>query len=273
MVFVVTKVSDRGSSDPIVARTMLQTYDLCDLFLDGERKNVVSLIAHDVQRRLSACDTIRVELSTQIDAALANAREKGLPVQANGQVVEIPAIEGLDDKVESYLYNAKLCLRDIARLFKPLFGKHFEEKFNTFAEWVNSTYGDGDPLSKMLADDRPWIARLVAMRNGVEHPEHRAGPLKIRNFFLDQSSSPPTLSTPVWWQGNVAPTEIAIDMRAYCHNLLTFFEELLVLSLLKVNSHPFASIAEIPEAERDPRAPKRFRTVLTIPLPSPEPNT
>ena len=261
--FVLQKISDRGSSDPIVARTALQTFELAQPFVAEAVRQELGTIAMDVQRRLSECATIRDELQREIDEALDAARKSGLNVQASGRTVEIPSIIRLEERAERFLYSAKLCLRETARLFKPLFGQHFDENYKSFTEWAIEEFGAADPLSALLLGDRPWIAHVIEMRNGIEHPTHRAGPLHIRNFHLDQEAVPPQLRPPEWWQGTSPPSSIYADMGTVTDNLLTFYEELLVVSLLKVNRSPIITIAEIPESSRREEAPLRFKVTLT----------
>jgi hypothetical protein len=52
------------------------------------------------------------------------------------------------------------------------------------------------------------------------------------------------------------------SLEVYTHNLLTLAEELLALSLMEFFPNG-TTIAEIPENERDPSNPKRYRTALT----------
>jgi hypothetical protein len=56
---------------------------------------------------------------------------------------------------------------------------------------------------------------------------------------------------------------IAHDMDVFVTNLLTFFEETLLLCIEKFPSGFPIGFAEIPEAQRDPKCPVRFRVDLT----------
>jgi hypothetical protein len=268
--FTVTQVSNYGTSTPAVARTVLQTRDLIQAFPLSEEKRLAILdVSLAVQRRLLACQEIADGITREVDEGKARA-QAGLRTQAQGRVVEIPSVLDLQPRAESFLYQAKLALRDIAGLFKLLVGQHFDENYKQFIEWAEREWGADDHIVKMLQQDRQlWLTRVLDMRNGVEHPTHRAGPLVIRNFTLDQTDPVPALAEPTWGQGEHPFASIVSNMEVICHNLLTLYEDLLSGLLLKLENRGPIDIAEIPEAERDPTMPKRLRVVLTVPLPGP----
>jgi hypothetical protein len=67
---------------------------------------------------------------------------------------------------------------------------------------------------------------------------------------------------------------IAHDMDVFVTNLLTFFEETLILCMEKFPSGFPIGISEIPEAERNPICPVRFRVAIAgIPNVQPKSNS
>jgi hypothetical protein len=268
--FSLTPISKYGTATPAVARAVIQTQQLMQAFpITNEQREAILGIAFAFQRHLLACEEIGRSVIEEIEVGKERVR-KGLPTQSGGRFVELPSVLDLETRAESFLYQAKLGLRDIAGLIKPFVGRHFDENFKKFLDWAKTEWGSDDEIVAMLETDRPWIAQVIDMRNGVEHPTHKAGPLKIENFRLVQGPNGQTVAEPTWRQGRREPTSIANDIGTICHNLLTLFEELLVAFLLKLASKLPFGIAEIPEDSRDPAVPIRFRVVLTAPLPSPE---
>ena len=75
-----------------------------------------------------------------------------------------------------------------------------------------------------------------------------------------------TLAERVWWVDNEQAVSIAEDMEGIEHNLLTFYEEVLCVLLetrLEIRPHPLSPvICEIPDEERDPAMPMRYRVVF-----------
>lgn len=266
--FTISKISDYGTAHPIVARTVIQTGELIKSFpLSDETREAINSISFDLERRLLACWEIAVKISSDVAAALDAQRKNAFQPQKDERFAEIPAVLGLESLAETFLYNSKLCLRDIARLFSPFTGNHFDENYKKFEEWARQRYGADDDLTKLIVADRTWIAQLIGMRNAVEHPNHRGGKLEIRNFRFHSKDGQQVLVPPTWWQGKAQPTLISVDMEVYVHNMLTFYEDLLSALLMKTNPTFPIGIAEIPEDERNPSMPVRLRIVLTTNLP------
>ena len=182
-----------------------------------------------------------------------------------GQVVELPSLVALQKDVEMFLYNAKLALRDTGGLFEPLLGQTFDHRFHKARNWAEKKLGQEAPLIQLLTADADWIERVLNLRNAVEHPR-TAGRLRVRDFHLSNVDGRTVVSPPVWWVDDEQPESISEEMEVVEHNLLTFYEELLCLLLevqLEIRPHPLAPvICEIPDEERDPAMPMRYRVVF-----------
>ena len=175
--FVNQEFSGHGASEPIVARTTLQTRDLIGAFpLSEEDRNRLVEVALSVQARLLACKEIADALGKAVSDAIGRVGDDGVVSEQSGRLVTIPGVPDLQPKAEMFLYQAKLAIRDIGQLYKPLVGQHFDQNFKTFADWALSTWGSDDALVQMLERDRPWIGRIISLRDAVEHPTHRRGP-------------------------------------------------------------------------------------------------
>ena len=67
---------------------------------------------------------------------------------------------------------------------------------------------------------------------------------------------------PLWYLNTDEKVPIAQEMDTFVTNLLTFCEDILVLSLEKCKTAFPIMIVEIPEKERDANCPKRFRMTI-----------
>ena len=250
--------SNFGSSDPIAARTTLQTRELIGSFPISEqvRQNLVG-IALDVQVRLIACREIAIALATSVDSAIARV---GMTAPS-GPFVAIPGVPDLRANVEMFLYQAKLTIRDIGKLYQPLVGHHFDQNFKQFADWASREWGVDDPLVQMLESDRAWVGRVISFRDAIEHPTHKRGPLTITNFTVSGPADKLVPNPPSWSQGAEPARAIVPDMQTMVDNLLTFYEELLAGLLMKLEGPSWLQIVAIPEADRDPAMPIRLRAV------------
>jgi hypothetical protein len=126
--------------------------------------------------------------------------KKSLEFQAQGRAYTLPSVVDLRHHTETFLYNAKSALRDFTAIFLVLFLKDFKKKahFDKVLKWAEQKFGSEDPLSKMLAGDHVWIARIVKMRNAVEHPDHNSNILHIENFSPIENGMTVFVVEPVW---------------------------------------------------------------------------
>jgi hypothetical protein len=263
--FVNQEFSRHGSASPIVARTTLQTRDLIGAFpLPEQVRQSLVETAFSVQARLLACHETVESLDREVREALRRIGTNGIPSEQGGRFVTIPGVPDLQAKVEVFLYQAKLAIRDIGQLYKPLVGQHFDQNFKAFADWARDAWGADDQLVQMLEGDRAWIGRTISVRDAVEHPTHRRGPLLIVNFSLASVDGRPALIQPSWSQGEESPVPILPEMTRVADHLLHFYEELLAGLLMKLEGASWLQIVEIREAERDPSMPIRLRAVPRI---------
>ena len=253
---------DRGTATPCVARTVPQTQELAKAFLlDEKTRQALMGLSYDVMRHLIGCLDIGERIRAEVKEGRRRIDAGEVNIQAGGQVAELPSLGAPHKDVEMFLYNAKLALRDTGGLLEFLLGQKFDHKFHQARAWAAKELGPDAPLTKLLNDDADWIEQVLDLRNAVEHPR-TAGRLHVRDFHLATEDGRKVVAPPVWWVDDGEPASIAEAMEAIEHNLLTFYEELLCL-LLEIPPHPLAPvICEIPEEDRDPAMPMRYRVVF-----------
>lgn len=258
------KVSDVGTENPIVARLSLQWSELAPLYGLSRIANaaVFGILFEKVQPRLIECERIALSLKVEVGQIQDTVDRLGLSIQAGGRAVECPSVMRLKERAEDYLYEAKLALRDYSLIFPKLFGKDTPKgNFAKIAEWAERKFGKADELSRLLREDHDlWIKRLCAMRDAVEHPDGPIGPLDINDFRLDFSQPRKILVIePTWNLRGEVSSSIVGEMLTFNNNLLTFCEELALLCLSRTNPNAPIALAQIPENDRDPAKPMRFR--------------
>ena len=263
MGFVFQPYLSRGSSTPCVARTMIQTADLVGAFpLDEPKRKELIGISHDVMLKLVACLDSAEPIIQQTVEGRDKVTRGDMPVGAGGQAIQLPAVVDLRARAETFLYNVKLALREIARLFRPLHGQEFNHKYQKIRQWTEAAYGTEDPLGKMLAADATWIERMIGMRNAVDHPGTGDGVLTVENFRLVETGSSPTVAEPCWYRAPEAPVNLADDLESTMDNLLTLYEDILLDGLFRLYPNSPFTFEEIPAEERDLQKPVRFRLGL-----------
>lgn len=269
MGFILKKVSDYGTSNPIVARTSVQVSNLLQPFSIPKLKEerIFEIYFTMVQPRLIRCMEVANRIYFEIDKIDTELRKNGPKTQSGGRVLELPHITQLQEDVETYLYNAKSVLRDIALLFEPFFGKSFDHsRYQEILNWALVNFGEGAPLPVLLAEDQEWIKDVVKRRNALEHPGGYSGYLYVDNYQIENSEETEAqhIIPPTWHLNDKKPTLLLPDLSVTLSNLLEFGEDLLVACLKQYGSRFPIVFYEIPEEQRDESAPVRLGATIDI---------
>lgn len=262
MGFVFQPYLSRGTATPCVARTMIQTADLVQAFpLDEAKKKEIIDISHDVMLKLVACLDEAEPVIQAVEEGKASIA-RGIKTNAAGTAMQLPAVEDLRSHGEGFLYNVKAALREIARLFGPFYGQKFDHRFQKIRQWAEATYGPDEPLTEFLRSDAAWIERVIGMRNAVDHPGSGDGTLSVEDFKVARVKPVLEVSEPTWRREAEQASAIVSDMTMIMDNLLTLFEDILTDALTRLAPDGPMVIYEVPEAERDPKMPVRYRVGL-----------
>lgn len=273
--FIIQKISNYGTSHPVVARLMCQTMELLKwTTLDQKSRDDAATIYVGLKDRLLKCLEVLGRLQESFNDALKVAREQQ-EVNA-GKVNALPFLIGLEGETDTFLYETKNFLRDSVRVLNVFYGTNFSDASEWFdskgktagkiSEWMKKTFGENDYFVKMMFEDAFWIEELIRKRNAVEHPGGHNGTLHRKNFAVGKDGK---LIPPIWYRDTNEPTQILSDIEVYCHNLLTFAEELITVGCIVRNfNSPLVTLVEIPETDRRKECPERFRVTLKQGLPN-----
>lgn len=267
MTFIMKKISDYGTSNPIVARTSIQAKDLMQPYDLGKEKEdaIFEIYLNEVQPRLIRCMEMSNKICDEVKNNIEEMQKNGLKTQSQGQVLHLPHVTQLTENVEVFLYNSKSVLRDLARIFLPLFGKKFDHsRYNEISDWARVTFGEDSNLHKLIAANQGWIKDVVCRRNAVEHPGGHSGHLHIYNFELEANGPRNDVVPPRWHRNKDEETLLHADLPVILENILKFSEELLAVSLIQIGSKFPLVIYEIPEKERNPEMPIRLKVTVDM---------
>lgn len=267
MVFQLTKISDQGTANPVVARLSVQTNELLGFCPRGDEfhQSVLSLYHDHIQKHLLECDQIAQSIAQEVLRIDEELGEAGPKTQAQGRVIEVPNVLRLIPRVEQFLYCSKSVLRDLAKIFALFFDKSFQEaRYDKIIAWTEKEFGPQCELARMLREDHDlWIKKLVAMRNAVEHPGGHSGYLHIHNISLVPTDHPkyPILEPPTWHL-NDDPKESLVDgLLTFVSNLLELCEDTLVICITMSGLPAIVEFAKIPEEQRELNCPVRIKVV------------
>ncbi len=268
MPFNMQLISNHGSTNPIVARLTLQTFELLKWtdVADAQQIRLTELM-HRAHLRLLRCydHAYRIKLAErdqlehwQIDA-LINPRK-------------LPYVINLEADAEGFLMTATQYLRDLVPVFNTLWGAALKPEARRFwkmrsplseaEKWSIQTLGPNHALVPFLEANEAWIAELIKKRNAVEHREDGRDRLIIDNF----RTLGPTIANPAWGRETpkrkAAMSLIVPEMEELLSLLLSFGEELFVIAVTEKPRWEHVVVREIPEEARNPTCPIRFTTTL-----------
>ncbi|MDO9082967.1 MAG: hypothetical protein Q7U56_06765, partial [Humidesulfovibrio sp.] len=252
MGYTISKISNYGCAHPVVARLVVQTQELLKwASLSEEERGAAFDIYYGLKGRLIKCH----ETYDRLSAALKKSFDGYQPDQ-DSTIKFHPLIIGIDNELETFLYESKNFLRDLLGIVKIFFDTKFIDAnvfYNTktdcdgeLIKWATKTFGPTDPFTKMLVSDQPWIGELIRKRNAIEHPGGKSGTLNIINI---EQSPDSRYVLPVWHRDSMNPTGIFPDVEVTLDNLLTLAEEMLVHCITHKNHFgDFIAFSEIAES-------------------------
>ena len=123
MPFVLQKVLDHGTGNPIVARLSLQIFqilDQCDL--EREKHEAIgNLYLNSLQRKLLRCWEIKERFREGFHVAAETYESSA----NRGQAINIPNVSRLEEECHNYLYEIKNYIRDLLQVWNLLYGTNF----------------------------------------------------------------------------------------------------------------------------------------------------
>ncbi|ATU92893.1 hypothetical protein [Phyllobacterium zundukense] len=267
MAFRTQKVSDVGTTNPIVARLGIQTGELLNWSgLDkAQNEAIAELYITKLTPRLVRCDKRISTINNKLNKDIARVDKH---IQKDPRVSEIPYVVDLEGDVQDFLYEAKNYLRDLLGLFRVAYGCKLTDASafaamkgkgdSNLVKWAIATFGESDHLVRGLRSNNDWMAELIRRRNAYEHPGENSGTLTIHNVRIDHRGLVP----PRWERTDIPESDIVDEMTICVANLLNVAEELLANLVMRTCRFKVVHICEIPNDQRDPARPVRLRMSL-----------
>lgn len=267
-----------GSSNPLVARTVLQTKILSNQIPSQDKKDELSDISWATMESLISLEFIKDRLKTQIDHIIETVSNDLATYTQGKQPKPLPFVEFYDIEFRSFTNEVKRCLNKISELFhilsilefgtkhesynnKPFAKGHFQKAY----EWAKWELGDQSELTLILNNDLEWIKAWTDIRNTIEHPKANQF-VETLNFTLEPDRK---VRLPTWrfihpnYEDMSKPQNLLIILDSIINNMLAFYEELQIILLSAhiecLTPSLVISAEEIPEDKRDPEKPIRFK--------------
>ena len=255
-----------GAANSFVARMILQFKNMIALSISQTaRKNEITQHVWEANKLLLECEKAfyhiykhTMELMPKCND-IVEAHKKKLAIPA------LPKIPDLETHVRDFLINGKKFLVSAYRLLHLFYEMPVKEReeahFNEHRGWIKTKLGEEHPICKLLEADEPWIRVIAECSNAVRH-EEKGLKLEIQNFALQ----PGNKIASAGWRYDLTKkklgrqddyTDLISDLDAGIYNMLTFYEEVLVLCLqdeLKKGNNQL-EILRIPKEKINPKCP------------------
>lgn len=252
-----------GASDQLVARTVIQTARLAEIFFakNSSTYKTLSDISWEVMNSLQSLRFIKGRLEEQIRKIVALI-ENDMEVYTVGKSPKpLPIVEYYDIEFRSFANEVRRTLSTISELFLPLVGQDFSKgHFHRAQEWATQVRGEDSLLSQMIKGDLRWIEPWIDIRIAIEHPK-KDKYVETLNFSLEASR---TVRLPTWRfvhpdYDMARPQNLLTVFETCIDNLLKFYEDTQIALADGHLSSSFKVAAEvIPEEIRDPKLPLRY---------------
>ena len=250
----VTKTMDVGTENPIVARLTIGLFDIIQMTsLPEKTKEAITGCCFDMMRDLVQAEKASRPLIDEIRAVDTKIASEGIKTQSEGRVIETPAVLNLDNS-RVFLKFAKQALQHLAKALGILLetdfrGPHFHKVLARSIEKLGSDH----IVTKILEQDQSWLKEINELRNEDEHP--RSGKEFSRGYSISKREDGKFHVDPPRFFNDA---QVLGVLETYSHNLLTFSEELISHSL-EIYLPEFVRVYDIPEEQRDPKKPVRYR--------------
>ena len=258
-----------GAREPLVARTILQTKAMADIFFEqqSEKHQAMMDISWEVLNSLVSLCVVRERLEKRTSQIIALV-EADLEGYIKGKSPRpLPIVEYYDIEFRSFVNEMRRVLSKISELFGVLTTAKIESgHFHKALEWARAERGENSLLALMLAGDQRWIKLWIDLRIAIEHPT-KTKFVETLNFSLEKDRK---VRLPTWRfihpeHDMAQPQNLLEVFDNAINNVLTFFEKLQILLLDgHVPSNFKIGYTDLPESERNPEAPMRYVFRLAI---------
>ncbi|MBI1214705.1 MAG: hypothetical protein GC185_02675 [Alphaproteobacteria bacterium] len=258
-----------GASDPLVARTVIQTGRLIELCYQKNSKKYKALsdISWKLMESLITLRSVKEGLGKRIDDTQKTIKIDPNPYVTGQSPKALPIIENYRIDFYSFVNEVRRTLNIISDIFLPITGKNFSNgHFQKAQQWIKKSLGENSPLTLMLEKDQTWIKTWIDTRIAIEHPQEDRY-VETLNFSLEPSRD---IRLPTWRlihpdHTENRPRELLETLETAVNNLLKFYEDLQVALLHEYLAKTPRVYAEIiSEEQRDKKMPMRYDFAIIL---------
>ena len=259
--------ADVGSANKIVARVFIQASEAITNapIADEISKDDILRCMHRCKEILLVCEDKQVHICKETEEICDKCNKGNLETEGY-HIKNFPQVGRLEEYCGAFLGNAKLTIQTAAELVNTFYHTTFDgPRFDKVLTWSQSALKQYPPFNQFLADVQPGLKHIVDLRNAQEHPKANKK-LIIDNFTLRPENN---ITVPIWHITGEEPEAIHSSTSAIVDFLVHTVESLFLHCLMDNirSSFPFG-VRTIPNTERDPACPIKYRVEPIIIFPS-----
>ncbi len=258
-------VSDVGSSNPIIARVLLQSYEILHAasFTSNVDKVAVTIHLHSCKEALVAAELAAKRVIHQIDEITDMIKKNGISKDNLGRGLNpFPQVQNLEMDCGTFLIHTNRAVKAICE-FPQFFLSldRLDSNFEHLAKRLEASLGSDSLLTNYVKLNISDITYLIDLRNFHEHPK------KARSTIIDNFRLMPdlTIRSPHWYLSDGEPHAIREEMIVYTEYLTQVAESMLIhLVMLSVNKNLPYFIVTIADDKIDDIKPIRYKLSLDV---------
>lgn len=256
MPFYFTKISNVGTSNPIVARLSCGFQDIIKLArLPKEDRQKITDSIFDISEALLEAENCAQQVITEIKGIEKRITRESIKNTTYRHPEAIESVLSLN-RVRDFLKYSKSAFRKLGRIISISFKiSNNEHRFENTKEELRKNKVNDTFIFDIFSHYKPLYQKIMKLRNDDEHDKDIDE--FLFNYKIKMNNNFYYLERPHLYDG----TNIYDFLKKSSSLLLSFCEDIVVACLVD-HLPEVVEIIEVPLQDRDPKCPKRFRVTL-----------
>lgn len=255
--FYFTKISDVGTSNPIVARISVGLSEIVKIVqLSPESRQRITDLLFDISQELLEAEKASVEVVSEIETIEHELPEKVKNLPPGSIPTSIDSVRSIN-RTRDFLKYSKSAFGKLGRIISVAFQiGDKEHKFWNIAKELTAILPNEAQIFEIIEHYKKWYDKVIDLRNTDEH--HRSPQKFLINYEIKTTKDYRYLERPMFYD----KTPVYQFLIESSQMLLLFCEDLILSTLIEHLPDPI-QIVEIPAEQRNQTCPKRFKITLS----------
>lgn len=257
MTFCFTKISDVGTSNPIVVRLTAGLSDIIKIttLTEQDKQQVVDLL-FEISQELIQAEKCALEIIQEIQQIETKISQEAMCTSGAQIPQTIESALSLN-RAREFLKYSQAAFRRLGRIISVIFKiGNKEHKFWNALKALKKVVDSDAPVIEVILYYKPWYQKVIDLRDKDEHDTSLQS--FLLNYEIKKGDGFYYLERPRFYD----ETKVCEFLKTSLSMALPFFEDLVLACLIEFLPD-MIEVIEIPSHERDPQCPKRFRVTLT----------